>query len=229
MCTLDSDCPIGYECLNSYCVEKTAGTPDNVTKQDENPLPQNDNNTVVQDEDTAQKVDNEPDTVSQKDEEQIPDETVDIPTAIDEDNFVASDEDNTIVTPDETQDEDTVVVTPGCGNSVVDNGEACEIDDTRNCTAFPTNGFASGTATCKPDCSDWDISACVCPLGTEQNNDGKCEVLCGNGAVDGDEACEPSDTKECTTFVDAGFLSGSATCETDCTAWIKALANVQKT
>ena len=212
-CTLDSDCPIGFECVNSYCVEKVAGTPDSVTKQDENTLPQNDN-TPIQDEDSTQKVDNDPDTTTQKDEEQVQDETTP-----DVDNPIIPDEDNPETT-DETQDED-IVVPPGCGNSVVDNGEKCEIDDTRNCTAFPTNGFASGTATCKPDCTDWDLSTCVCPLGTEQNGDGKCEVLCGNGSVDGDEACEPTDTKECTTFADSGFESGSATCESDCTAWIK--------
>ena len=45
--------------------------------------------------------------------------------------------------------------------------------------------------------------------------------MCGNGTVDGDEACEPSDTAECTTFTGAGFESGTATCLADCTAWDK--------
>ncbi|MBI2142831.1 hypothetical protein HYU20_00630, partial [Candidatus Woesearchaeota archaeon] len=70
-----------------------------------------------------------------------------------------------------------------CGNSVLDSGEACDngafsVTKTKSldCGAYP-----SVTQTCKSDCSGYD---------------GSCGS-CGDGTVNGPEACEAGQTKTC--------------------------------
>lgn len=45
-----------------------------------------------------------------------------------------------------------------CGNGITDDGEVCD-GSTRECSAVDSS-YASGTATCKADCSGWDTSTC---------------------------------------------------------------------
>ena len=139
----------------------------------------------------------------------------------DNDTADSVDDGDSANTGDSADDADSADTGATCGNSVIETGEACELSDTKNCTLIAAGGYSGGLATCATNCLSWNVTNCTCPLGTEKNGDGICEVLCGNGTVDGDEACEPSDTVECTTFTGAGFESGTATCQSDCEAWNK--------
>gem|GEM_PF-1599613 len=96
----------------------------------------------------------------------------------------------------------TCDVKPGCGNGVIDNGEACEEGDTTPCADL---GFDSGTATCKSDCSDWDISSCV-------------SLSCGDDIVDGGELCD-GNLGDCVDIDPEKYSGGKAYCNDTCNGW----------
>jgi hypothetical protein len=83
-------------------------------------------------------------------------------------------------------------------NGACDEGSMCCARSTRDCTAL---GFASGTATCRGDCSGYDTSGC--------NN-------CGNGRVDAGEQCDGAALggATCTSL---GFGVGTLRCRSNCT------------
>ncbi len=87
-----------------------------------------------------------------------------------------------------------------CGNSIIEDGEACDKDKI-SCTSF---GYVSGMANCVTDCSGYDTSTC--------SN----EPACGNGTEDAGEVCEPGQTALCTDF---GYNFGKALCKWDCSRY----------
>ncbi len=89
-----------------------------------------------------------------------------------------------------------------CGNAKIEGTEACD-GTALNGKTCVTEGFESGTLTCKSDCT-FDTSACVAADD------------CGNGDIDGTEACDGSNlnNKTCET---EGFTGGTLACKSDCT------------
>lgn len=99
----------------------------------------------------------------------------------------------------------------GCGDGVVDTaaGETCEegvgagcptsCDDDNPCTRDLRSGSA---ANCNAACTITNITqpiegdAC-CPQGQTANTDGDCVSMCGNGAVEPGETCEPGAGEGC--------------------------------
>ena len=58
-------------------------------------------------------------------------------------------------------------VAPFCGDNIVNNGEICD-GGNKNCTLISSE-YKSGTATCKTDCSGWDVTGCSknCPTSNK--------------------------------------------------------------
>jgi hypothetical protein len=81
-------------------------------------------------------------------------------------------------------------VPPGCGNAVLDLGEACDGSDLGEydtCDDFP--GFvAGGTLQCRPDCSGYLLAGCTAGATTTL---GSCELTAVQAAVD---AAVPGET-----------------------------------
>jgi hypothetical protein len=91
-----------------------------------------------------------------------------------------------------------------CGNNVLEKGEQCDPPSScpaacpnRGCTKFTLEGSAgmctsscveTGKETaCQPD------DGC-CPTGCTGNDDNDCRVMCGNGAKEANETCDPLST-----------------------------------
>jgi len=95
-----------------------------------------------------------------------------------------------------------------CGNGMVDQGETCDkaiaagqpgacpvsCDDSVVCTADMLVGDVDS---CTAECQNDEITTPAnddqcCPAGADANNDNDCpdSTLCGNGVVDGNEACD---------------------------------------
>ncbi|MEO1172804.1 MAG: hypothetical protein AAFX94_12265, partial [Myxococcota bacterium] len=99
-----------------------------------------------------------------------------------------------------------------CGNGVIEGNEVCD-GGSQSCSAL---GAAGGVASCKADCSGYDVSSCS-GLGS-----------CGNGRIDTDAAGAPFEVCDGTAFYQfTGFGasnlcstwshgSGSVTCNADC-------------
>lgn len=103
--------------------------------------------------------------------------------------------------------DDVDCATQACGNGVLDMGEMCDsaiawpergacspdCEDNRACTQ---NSMAGATESCSVMCSTVDITACqagdgCCPSGCTEAQDADCaDVMCGDGIVDGTEACD---------------------------------------
>lgn len=90
-----------------------------------------------------------------------------------------------------------------CGNGVIEPGEMCEpslgagcptdCDDRDACTADSLSGSADNcTAACahNPITRPRDGDGC-CPASANESNDSDCNPICGNGAIEGAEVCEP--------------------------------------
>jgi len=114
------------------------------------------------------------------DEESVVDETVDKGEVVDED----------------------VVTGPECGNNDVEEGETCD-GGTKPCTEIDSEKYSTGTATCKDDCSGFDVEKCVA------------KAVCGNSVEEEGEECDGGSV-ECSTL---GFLTGFAACKDDCTGY----------
>ncbi len=139
-CYPNNTCNDDLECIDGVCVSLTA---------DNNDLDQVPNDTNG---DSSQSDDAVPDT-------QVTDEAITDSAQNDDsaDDSVADSTDDS--TDEQTADSDEVVV-PGCGNGVIDSGEACD-GDSVNCTAIDSGKYASGVAWCNNGCTGYDESTCV--------------------------------------------------------------------
>lgn len=105
----------------------------------------------------------------------------------------------------------------GCGNMVVDSGETCDTAITvgaGRCPTTCTDGMActrdvlSNGGTCTAVCTFPAITMPMtgdgcCPAGANNNNDGDCAPVCGNGVTELNEQCDDgnqNDTDTCTNL-----------------------------
>ncbi|MFH1807867.1 MAG: vWA domain-containing protein [Pseudomonadota bacterium] len=91
-----------------------------------------------------------------------------------------------------------------CGNDRRQTGEKCDGPDLNDKTCEDL-GFASGALLCKPDCKDFDRSACGAPLDT----------VCGNNVREGVETCDlfDLDGESCESL---GWGAGLLACRQNC-------------
>ncbi|MET0389311.1 MAG: hypothetical protein ABW321_25280 [Polyangiales bacterium] len=99
-----------------------------------------------------------------------------------------------------------------CGDGIVDDDETCELmsadkpcptscDDGEACTQdMPVGRAEQCTAACvhTPITTRRSGDQC-CPDGANPDNDRDCETRCGDGAVTGDETCDPQSSRPCPT------------------------------
>jgi len=98
---------------------------------------------------------------------------------------------------DETQDlSDADIINPVCGNNEIEENEVCD-GGTSLCSLLSYN-YSEGMATCKNDCTGWDLSNCVKKEGTcegdfyikteaDLDSISECTGILGNIYFDGDE------------------------------------------
>lgn len=106
-----------------------------------------------------------------------------------------------------------------CGNSVVETGETCDTGISSGPGACPTAAACDDGAACTTDgvsgsgcqqqCVHTNVTACAsgdgcCPAGCTTANDGDCSASCGDGVLNGNEAC------------DKGIASGPGSCPSSC-------------
>lgn len=104
----------------------------------------------------------------------------------------------------------------GEDKDAVDTGDSVDDSDTGNTGNSVDDSDTGNTGDSVDDSDTGDTGNSV-----DDSDTGNSAPECGDGTVNGDEACELTDTKGCTTFTGAGFESGTATCLSDCTAWDK--------
>ncbi len=129
---------------------------------------------------------------------------------------------------DETWDATTkkCIVSPGpagvekCGNRNLDSGEVCDtlLTPIKVCTEIDITQYSDGRATCKQDCSGWDITNCI--TKTSPDTEKKVQisnVFCDNCIGDNfiypyspfTVSCEASFTPAQTSFSDIDFIEAS--------------------
>lgn len=87
-----------------------------------------------------------------------------------------------IVTDNTVPTDDTTPL--NCGNGVTDTGEACD-GDAKECAQI-NSAYVGGWATCKSDCSGYDVSGCTV--------DPDADIPSGDDTVDDDSSIETDDT-----------------------------------
>ena len=119
------------------------------------------------------------------------------------------------------------VTGPSCGDGIINGNEACDKKELnhKTCRDFP--GFVDGILACNDacqfdtsgceQCTSYDLSACqphqIC-------NNGHCvnttEPYCGDGIINGNEACDGTELnqKSCRDF--PGFVDGILACNDAC-------------
>ena len=90
----------------------------------------------------------------------------------------------------------------GCGNNIIEHGEACDGTNLSGQTC-ETQGYFTGTLTCSPDCKSYDTSQCT---------------NCGNNQIDSGETCDGTalNGKTCQDF---GFDKGTLSCYSNCSGY----------
>lgn len=119
-------------------------------------------------------------------------------------------------------------VNAGCGNGVLEPGEACDTncpgtcDDNYKCTSDTQHGSADK---CSLTCTHTTISTCkggdgCCPPTCNAANDSDCSTSCGNGVVENGETCDKNcptscpAASGCTTYLLVGTSQQcTATCK----------------
>ena len=115
---------------------------------------------------------------------------------------------------------------PGCGNSVVDDGERCDGTDLNGKTC-ESLGYLGGTLSCNKSC-EFNESGCYqcttsdtrkCATG-QKCSEGHCvnpnhQVFCGDNIAEGSESCDGTDLKGkvCADYI--GYVDGELKC-TNC-------------
>jgi cysteine-rich repeat protein len=91
---------------------------------------------------------------------------------------------------------------PSCGNKLLEDHETCEAGTDKPCPESCDDGDPcskdeqTGNAqTCNVVCTHTAINAAAnsdgcCPSSANANNDDDCKPVCGNGTLEGDEACD---------------------------------------
>ncbi|MDD9936365.1 MAG: hypothetical protein OXT09_22325 [Myxococcales bacterium] len=116
------------------------------------------------------------------------------------------------VAPDVTDDDTGEAAPQGdvtvCGNGMVDPEERCDVaivageDGACPTACIGSSGCMLETLAggrCSAECVQVEILEAnegdgCCPSGQNANTDGDCEAQCGNGAVEGEERCDPVDS-----------------------------------
>ncbi len=126
-----------------------------------------------------------------------------------DDSQSPADADKTVTDNDLTPVVDEDIKKAECGNGIPEEGETCEKDETKECTAI-SNNYVGGTAECKTDCLGFDVSKC------EKKQD--VSEFCGDAVKNGTELCD-NEAKLCTEIDSAQFVGGNASCKATCDGW----------
>jgi hypothetical protein len=104
------------------------------------------------------------------------------------------------------------VVTPICGDGVINSGEECDGANLNGQTCV-LKGFASGTLSCSSSCA-FNTSLCVAAAPVPVPSPTPTSV-CGNGVLEAGEECDGNSfgNQSCST---KGFASGYLTCTSTC-------------
>lgn len=106
---------------------------------------------------------------------------------------------------------------PSCGDGIVTAGEKCEPASSE--APCPSEGSCGDNDACTEDVLVGDAEQCsaecahmpinsprdgdaCCPAGANAGNDSDCETRCGDGAITGDETCDPRSSTPCPTSCD---------------------------
>lgn len=90
---------------------------------------------------------------------------------------------------------------PVCGNDLLEDGEACDGDDVAGETCV-TQDFDAGTLGCADDCT-FDVTACI-------------NFSCGDGSINGKEACDGDQLPDDVDCDSLGFGVGQIACTDNC-------------
>jgi len=91
---------------------------------------------------------------------------------------------------------------PGCGNSILEDGEQCDVSDLGAATC-ESLGFETGVLRCRTNCT-YDTLDCVAGAS------------CGNGQLDPGEECDGNQLGGATCG-SKGFAQGNVACNENCT------------
>ena len=99
-----------------------------------------------------------------------------------------------------------------CGNGVLNGDEACDLNafaDNKTACADWDSKYTSGNVVCNPNCTVDFANCSEAPVET-----------CGNGVLDGDEACDLNafaDNKTACADWDSNYVDGNVGCNDNCT------------
>ncbi len=102
-----------------------------------------------------------------------------------------------------------------CGNGVINTGESCDGTQLggKTCATQKGDGW-TGTLKCKSDCT-FNTSLCTAP--SQQQGQ---QAQCGNGILEGSEACDSDDvTCDEAMSSDTPAYTGTASCKADCSGY----------
>jgi hypothetical protein len=107
-----------------------------------------------------------------------------------------------------------------CGNNIIESTENCDGSNLNGQTC-QLQGYDFGQLSCNVGTCSFNLNNCQCNNGFYYNLTQKDCVpinnpVCGNGIIEGSEQCDGNNLNgnTCSTY---GFLSGTLTCNSDCT------------